>query len=498
LKGVDLVAQSVLLGSVAFALLVDAARTRNIILGAALATVATALATTAVTASLLVTSLDLGVRDIASAGFIVAGATRALAALVIAGIAWRSVPIERLRSAYVVPAVIILGAAVGDTHAVARIGDVLPLAVATAAHELGAAIWLGALPCFWRAMRRAGRERAQAIGRRFSIVAACGVALIVAGTAAFAVAYIGSVEGVYATAYGAMAATKGVLLALLLALGFANFRVVHRADGVGLARVVRFVEIEMAIGLAALMAAASITSAPPSVDDVADRLTLSEVRARVTPVAPRLASPPHAMLGAAAAPADIGARNADDRAWSEYNHHWAGIGVLLMGVAGLAQRSARARWARHWPLLFLLLAAFLLLRADPEIWPMGTVGPIESLRDPEVLQHRLFVVVIVAFALFEWRVRTGRIASPALARVFPLVTAIGAMLLLLHSHAVVDAKEQVLIEYSHLPIAVLGVVAASARWLEVTAPDDEGQVAGWVWPAAFVLVGLLLLNYREA
>jgi len=34
--------------------------------------------------------------------------------------------------------------------------------------------------------------------------------------------------------------------------------------------------------------------------------------------------------------------------------------------------------------------------------------------------------------------------------------------------------------------------------LEVTAPDDEGQVAGWVWPAAFVLVGLLLLNYREA
>jgi len=56
----------------------------------------------------------------------------------------------------------------------------------------------------------------------------------------------------------------------------------------------------------------------------------------------------------------------------------------------------------------------------------------------------------------------------------------------------------VLIEYSHLPIAVLGVVAASARWLEVTAPDDEGRVAGWVWPAAFVLVGLLLLNYREA
>jgi len=492
------VAQSVLLGSVAFALFVDADRTRNVILGAAFATAATALATMAMTASLLVTSLDLGLCDIASADFAVAGATRALAALVIADLAWCSVPIERVRFAYAVPAIVVLAAAVGDTHAVARIGDAVPLALATAAHELGAGIWLGGLPCFWRALRHADRERAQAIGRRFSIVAASGVALIVVGAVVFAVAYVGSVEGVYATAYGAMAATKGLLLALLLALGFANFRVVHRTDGFRLARVVRFVEIEMAIGLAALMAAASITSAPPSVDDIADRLTLSEIRMRMVPVVPRLASPLHRMLSAVATPGDVAARNADDRAWSEYNHHWAGILVVLMGVAGLAQRSGHARWARHWPLLFLLLAAFLLLRADPEVWPMGSVGVVESLRDPEVLQHRLFVALIVAFALFEWRVRTGRIASQALARVFPLVTAIGAMLLLLHSHAVVDAKEQLLIEYSHLPIAVLGIVAASARWLEVAAPDGKCRVAGWVWPAAFVLVGLLLLNYREA
>lgn len=129
---------------------------------------------------------------------------------------------------------------------------------------------------------------------------------------------------------------------------------------------------------------------------------------------------------------------------------------------------------------------------------MGSIGPIESLRDPEVVQHRLFVVLIVAFALFEWGVRTGRIASRWLPRVFPLVTAIGGMLLLLHSHAVGDVKEQLLIEYSNLPIAVLGVVAGCARWIEVAVPDGEGRIAGWMWPTAFVLVGPLLLNYREA
>ena len=496
LKGLDLVAQSVLLGSIAFALFVDAARTGVVIRAAAVATAVTAFTTTLVTATQLVTSLGLGVRDIAGAGFAIAGVTRAAAALTVAAVALRAPPTGRVRFAYVVPALVVLCAAVADTHAVARIGDVTLLAVATAAHELGAGIWLGGLPCFWRALRHADDSRT--IGRRFSIVAASGVVLIVAGAAVFAVAYIGSVEGVYATAYGAMAATKIVLLALLLALGVANFRVVHRVDGATMSRVVRFVEIEMAIGIAVLMAAASITSAPPSVDEIADRLTLPEIRARLTPIVPRLSSPPHRTLGAAATPGDVAARNAEDRAWSEYNHHWAGILVVLMGIAGLASRSGRMRWARHWPLLFLFLAAFLLLRADPEVWPMGPIGPIESLRDPEVVQHRLFVVLIVAFALFEWRVRTGRIASRALARVFPLVTAIGGILLLLHSHAVGDVKEQLLIEYSHLPIAVLGVVAGCARWLELAAPNEEGRAAGWVWPSAFVLVGLLLLNYREA
>ena len=42
-------------------------------------------------------------------------------------------------------------------------------------------------------------------------------------------------------------------------------------------------------------------------------------------------------------------RNAYDLAWSEYNHHWAGLLVVLMGLAALAQRSGHAAWAKHWP-----------------------------------------------------------------------------------------------------------------------------------------------------
>ncbi len=115
-------------------------------------------------------------------------------------------------------------------------------------------------------------------------------------------------------------------------------------------------------------------------------------------------------------------RNAEDIAWSEYNHHWAGLFVLLLGGLALLNQ-AGVRWARHWPLTLLGLAAFLLVRSDPEVWPMGYVGVFESLRDVEVLQHRMFVLLIVVFAVFEWSVRTGRLRSARAALVFPLLTA---------------------------------------------------------------------------
>jgi putative copper resistance protein D len=191
-------------------------------------------------------------------------------------------------------------------------------------------------------------------------------------------------------------------------------------------------------------------------------------------------------------------RNASDIAWSEYNHHWAGLLVALMGLAALAQRSGRAPWAKHWPLLFLLLAAFLFLRADPEVWPIGEIGLLESLKDPEVVQHRVFVAIIIGFAFFEWGVRTGRIASRRMVLVFPLLVALGGTLLLTHSHALGNVKSELLVEFTHLPIAVLGITAGWARWLEVEPPGQDGLWAGRLWPACFVLIGLLLLGYREA
>jgi putative copper resistance protein D len=194
---------------------------------------------------------------------------------------------------------------------------------------------------------------------------------------------------------------------------------------------------------------------------------------------------------------DLPPRNADDIAWSEYNHNWSGIFVLAIGLLALLNQAGQ-RWARHWPLVFLGLAGFLLIRSDPEIWPLGSIGLIESLRDVEVVQHRVFAMLPIAFGLFEWAVRTGRLKNPAYAYVFPLVCAGGGALLLTHTHAIANVKDQLLIEWTHTPLALAAVTAGWSRWLELRLPGRPARIAAWVWPNCFVLIGLLLLFYREA
>jgi putative copper resistance protein D len=52
---------------------------------------------------------------------------------------------------------------------------------------------------------------------------------------------------------------------------------------------------------------------------------------------------------------------------------------------------------------------------------------------------------------------------------------------------------------SHAPLAVLGVTAAWSRWLELRLPaENRARLAmAGIWPVCFLLIGVVLLNYRE-
>ncbi|MGC2496466.1 MAG: hypothetical protein WA374_01910, partial [Acidobacteriaceae bacterium] len=186
--------------------------------------------------------------------------------------------------------------------------------------------------------------------------------------------------------------------------------------------------------------------------------------------------------------------------------HWAGLIVLVAGALALVSRIPGQKWARHWPLLFLGLAVFILIRADPECWPLGPRPFWASFTAPDVLEHRLYALLIVVFAAFEWGVQTGRLRWPRARFVFPVLCAAGGALLLTHTHALGEGNDEVFAELSHTPMAVLGAVAGWGRWLELRlnggvtseASERPRRIAAWVWPVCLVLIGLLLLNYRES
>jgi copper resistance protein D len=492
----------------------------------AMALVLCEVTTIALQGAVLIGTVDLSLRQVVSANFAVASIVKASAAALIAltlfGRGQRA-PVLALLAL----AAIVLVAATLTTHAEARLDNRAPLLIVEFLHQLGAAIWIGGIPCLLVALNRIRTAPAWLlVGKRYSHMSIVGVACILVSGITMALVYIGSWEAFYGTAYGVMVGAKIAMFLLLLALGGGNYLLIERLrarPGTPILRLKRFAEVEIGIGVAIFFAAASLTSVPPAVDLTQDRVSWPEIAERNTPEWPRFASPEHDALALPALQSKLDAqaaldkakpqvafvpgsgelppRNAADIAWSEYNHHWSGLFVVAIGLLALLN-AAGVRWAKHWPLMFLGLAAFLFLRSDPEVWPMGEQGFFVSFRDIEVLQHRMFVLLIVVFALFEWRVRVAREVKPWMRLVFPLLCAVGGMLLLTHSHAIANLKDQLLIELTHTPLAITAVVAGWSRWLELrldpVANRTEWRIARWLWPVCFVLIGLMLLNYREA
>ncbi len=533
LHGLTIVAQSMALGGALFLVLLARPfapelregaeierRATRIAAWSAIGLVACEALTVAMQCAVLMNTLDLPLLDVIGANFAVAGlvkmaAAGALAACLFARRRVAAAPLLGLGGVVVLAATL-------TTHAAARLDDNAMLLAASSLHILGAALWVGGIPCFVMALNQAeGGAAFRRVGARFSRMSMAGVLCILLSATVFSVLYIGSWKAAYGTAYGVMVGAKAAMFGALLLLGLGNFLLVERlrADpATPVLRMRRFAEVEIGVGLSIFFAAASLTSVPPAVDLKQDRVTWAEIAARNTPEWPSFSSPDHDVLALPALQAQLDSeaaqrktqaaaafvpgsgelpvRNAADIAWSEYNHHWAGLFVTLMGVLALLHR-AGVRWAKHWPLVLLGLAVFLFLRSDPEVWPLGEEGFFESLRDIEVFQHRIFVILIVAFALFEWGVRTGRLRSRGAALVFPLLTALGGALLLTHSHAISNVKDQLLIELSHTPLALAGIAAGWARWLEIRTDGPVRRWAGWVWPVCFIVIGGILLNYRE-
>jgi copper resistance protein D len=528
LRGLTLSFQSLLLGGIVFQVLLRTrARTESssqllrpmilLIRFAAVGLAITQIASVSMSSVILMDTTGFRFRDVVGANFFIAGVVSALAALLLTGY----LTVRRNFSA--IPgllALTMLLCGVVTSHAWARVDHRMLSAGITLLHYLAAGIWIGALPFLLIALRHEQNlSRSTSIARAFSSMAASSVAVVLVAGAGLTFLYMDSPAALYGTSWGAMLGAKIGLVAGILSIGALNFFIVRKL-GEDAGRYLRWlrwlVEAEIGIGFTAILAAASLGSQPPAIDLPNGRVTAHDLVQRFTPRLPSLRTPALRELGKSdeqrlkqeaesrgtassyvpGTPA-LQSSTPGDIAWSEYNHHWAGIVVFCVGLLAFASRSGKASWAEHWPLLFLGLAVFLFFRADAENWPLGPNGFWESFLVVDVLQHRFFTFLIVAFALLEWRVNSGRNTAAWGPYIFPAACALGGAVLLTHSHSVTNVKEATLIDLSHIPISVLAVFAGWARWLEVRSPARV-RILSWIWPLCFVAIGSTLMLYREA
>ena len=472
---------------------------------------------TGANSSILMSTTGMRFTEVMGAQFFLASTVIALACIVVVAISRSRRPIWT-----VIPFVAaILAGSVATGHAWSRIGNRGLLTAFDLLHQGTIGVWVGGLPILLIALGAAKtQEAAASIARRFSRTALVAVGIVLLGGIGLSLFYLDKPDALYGTAYGIMLVAKASLFVVLLAIGAMNKSIVERLR-VGSSRLLemlrRNVEAEIGIGFTVVLAAASLTSQPPAIDLPNDRLTLTEIQSRYTPRWPRLSSPNVAQLpvpdremlkdeadkaGAATTyvpgSPPLHPETPEGKAWSEYNHHWAGLLVFTIGILAVASRSRRLRWARHWPIMFLGLAIFIFLRADPENWPLGPNAFWASCLEADVLQHRLFAFLIVGFAIFEWRVETGRNRSRISYFVFPAGCALGGALLFTHSHSLGNVKDETLIEWSHMALAFLAVIAGWSRWAELRSQPEDRNVLAWIWSVCFGMIGTVLMLYRES
>jgi putative copper resistance protein D len=190
---------------------------------------------------------------------------------------------------------------------------------------------------------------------------------------------------------------------------------------------------------------------------------------------------------------------------SEFNHHLAGLLVLVAGLLILADGSIRQRWgvSRHvWPICFLVSGIFLLIFSDTELWPFGSQNWYFGLtHHMEVLQHKVFAVLLLAVGVIELQRARGILKARWAGWVFPIVASAGSLLLLFHEHqgGMTGPNHMELmhrIQSQHYSFAVTGLGIALSKGLAET-PFEWRPFFERLFPALLVVLGALLMVYVE-
>lgn len=195
--------------------------------------------------------------------------------------------------------------------------------------------------------------------------------------------------------------------------------------------------------------------------------------------------------------------SAEGGAYSEFNHRFAGLLLLLFGLAelGHALQYPLPSWTRLvLPGAFGVIGAYLLVWSDHEAWPVGSLTLVQTFsgHDPEILQHKFYGVFASTAAVSETFRRIGWARHPIWAAPLVIGAMIGGLLLFWHSHGNHPANQT--IELHHALLGSLGVGAAlSSAMVSWGSGASSLPVKKWdlAWAVFVILIGIQLLLYFE-
>lgn len=195
--------------------------------------------------------------------------------------------------------------------------------------------------------------------------------------------------------------------------------------------------------------------------------------------------------------------SAEGIAYSEFNHHLAGVFTLLIGLSEM-------RHAMGWRVLagtrFLLPGALtlagvlLLIWSDHEAWPIGSLTFTQTFSgyDPEVLQHKTYGILALTVGTIEFLRRQGWFSHAAWTIPLPLFAIVGGLMLFNHSHGDHPGAHKIAVH--HAIMGTMAIMAGSTKFVSswrFRQPAEGRSYWELAWAGLVLVIGLQLLIYSE-
>jgi len=190
-------------------------------------------------------------------------------------------------------------------------------------------------------------------------------------------------------------------------------------------------------------------------------------------------------------------------AYSEFNHHLAGVLLLLIGLGEVRQALGwqSLPWTRVLlPSALIVAGIFLLIWSDHDAWPIGSLSFAETFQghDPEVLQHKTYGILALAVGLVELLRRVGWSAHALWAAPLPLFAIVGGLMLFGHSHGDHPAAQRIVLH--HVMMGTMAITAGASKLIAGWRSRQRiAEQSYWdlLWAGLVVAIGLQLLIYSE-